>query len=137
MKENYFASVKVIDALQDILHQIDYLYWTIPATDRGSSSAGVGFIDDASIINDYLTFAITGNNEAIPACIDISYSEINDFSEEEKEVIDEILDYASFINRNEIIGLVVIDEQYDMPYTLYIPHISEDRLRYNYLPMME
>ena len=126
MKENYFASVKVIDALKDIFRQIDYLDWTIPATDRGSGSAGVGFIDDASIINDYLTFAITGNNEAIPACKDISYIEINDFSEEEKEVIDEILDYASFINRNEIIGLVVIDEQYDMPYTLYIPQISED-----------
>lgn len=126
MEEKFFASVKVVDALQDILHQIDYLDWTIPATDRGSGSAGVGFIDDASIINDYLTFAITGNNEAIPACIDISYIEINDFSEEEKEVIDEILDCASFINRDEIVGLVVIDEQYDMPYTLYIPHISED-----------
>ena len=126
MKEKTFASVKVIDALQDILHQIDYLDWTIPVTDRGSGSAGVCFIDDASIINDYLTFAITGNNEAIPVCKDISYIEINDFSEEEKEVIDEILDCASFINRNEIIGLVVIDEEYDMPYTLYIPHISED-----------
>lgn len=126
MKEKSFASVKVIDALQDILHQIDYLDWTIPATDRGSGSAGVRFIDDASIINDYLTFAITGNNEAIPACIDISYIDLNDFSEEEKEVIDEILDCVSFINRDEIVGLVVIDEQYDMPYTLYIPHISED-----------
>ena len=126
MKENYFASVKVVDALQDILHQIDYLDWTIPATDRGSGSAGVGFIDDASIINNYLTFAITGNNEAIPACIDISYIDLNDFSEEENDVVDEILDCASFINRNEIIGLVVIDEQYDMPYTLYIPHISEN-----------
>ena len=126
MKKKSFASVKVIDALQDILHQIDYLDWTIPVTDRGSGSAGVRFIGNASIINDYLTFAITGCNEAIPACKDISYIEINDFSEEEKEVIDEILDYASFINRDEIIGLVVIDEQYDMPYTLYIPHISED-----------
>ena len=126
MKKKSFVSVKVVDALQDILHQIDYLDWTIPATDRGSGSAGVGFIDDASIINDYLTFAITGNNEAIPACIDISYIEINDFSEEEKEVIDEILDCVSFINRDEIVGLVVIDEEYDMPYTLYIPHISED-----------
>lgn len=126
MKKKSFASVKVVDALQDILHQIDYLDWTIPATDRGSGSAGVGFIDDASIINDYLTFATTGNNEAIPACIDISYIEINDFSEEEKEVIDEILDCVSFINRDEIVGLVVIDEEYDMPYTLYIPHISED-----------
>ena len=126
MKENYFASVKVVDALQDILRQIDYLDWTIPATDRGSGSAGVGFIDDASIINNYLTFAITGNNEAIPACIDISYIDLNDFSEEENDVIDEILDYASFINRDEIIGLVVIDEQYDMPYTLYILHISEN-----------
>ena len=125
MKENYFASVKVVDALQDILRQIDYLDWTIPVTDRGSGSAGVRAIDKKSVI-DYLTFAITGNNEAIPACIDISYIEINDFSEEEKEVIDEILDYASFINRNEILGLVVIDEEYDMPYTLYILHISED-----------
>ena len=126
MKENYFASVKVVDALKDILHQIDYLYWTIPATDRGSGSAGLRFIGDARIINDYLTFAITGNNEAIPQCVGISYIDHNDFSEEEKEVIDEILDYASFINRNEILGLVVIDEEYDMPYTLYILHISED-----------
>ena len=126
MKKKSFASVKVIDALQDILHQIDYLDWTIPVTDRGSGSAGVHFVNDASIINDYLTFAITGNNEATPQCVGISYIEINDFSSSEKEVIDEILDCASFINRNEIIGLVVIDEQYDMPYTLYIPHISED-----------
>lgn len=125
MIENYCEDLKVVDVLKDILRQIDYLDWTIPVTDRGSGSAGVRAIDKKSVI-DYLTFAITGNNEAIPACIDISYIEINDFSEEEKEVIDEILDCASFINRDEIIGLVVIDEEYDMPYTLYIPHISED-----------
>ena len=126
MIENYCEDLKVVDVLKDILFQIDCLDWTIPVTDRGSGSAGVRFIDDASIINDYLTFAITGNNEAIPQCVGISYIDLNDFSEEEKEVIDEILDCASFINRNEIIGLVVIDEEYDMPYTLYIPHISED-----------
>ena len=125
MIENYCADLKVVDVLKDIFRQIDYLDWTIPVTDRGSGSAGVRAIDGKSI-RDYLKFAITGNNEAIPACKDISYIEINDFSEEEKEVIDEILDYASFINRNEIIGLVVIDEEYDMPYTLYILHISED-----------
>ena len=125
MIENYCADLKVVDALKDILHQIDYLDWTIPATDRGSGSAGVRFIDDKSI-SDYLTFAITGNNEAIPACKYISYIERDYFFEEENDVIDEILDCASFINRNEIIGLVVIDEEYDMPYTLYIPHISED-----------
>ena len=126
MEEKFFASVKVVNALQSILRQIDYLDWTIPVTDRGSGSAGVRFIDDASIINDYLTFAITGNNEATPQCVGISYIGLNDFSEEEKEVIDEILDCASFVNRSEIVGLVVIDEEYDMPYTLYIPHISED-----------
>ena len=126
MIENYCEDLKVVDVLKDILRQIDYLDWTIPVTDRGSGSAGVRFIDNASIINDYLTFAITGNNEAIPQCVGISYIDLNDFSEEEKEVIDEILDCASFVNRNEIIGLVVIDEEYDMPYTLYIPNISED-----------
>ena len=126
MEEKFFASVKVVNALQSILRQIDYLDWTIPVTDRGSGSAGVHFIDDASIINDYLKFAITGNNEATPQCVGISYIDLNDFSDLEKEVIDEILDCASFVNRSEIVGLVVIDEQYDMPYTLYIPHISED-----------
>ena len=125
MIENYCEDLKVVDVLKVILAQIDYLDWTIPVTDRGSGSAGVRAIDKKSVI-DYLTFAITGNNEAIPQCVGISYIDHNDFSEEEKEVIDEILDYASFINRNEIIGLVVIDEEYDMPYTLYIPHISED-----------
>ena len=125
MIENYCADLKVVDVLKVILAQIDYLDWTIPVTDRGSGSAGVRAIDKKSVI-DYLTFAINGNNEAIPQCVGISYIDHNDFSEEEKEVIDEILDYASFINRNEIIGLVVIDEEYDMPYTLYIPHISED-----------
>ena len=125
MIENYCEDLKVVYALRVILAQIDYLDWTIPVTDRGSGSAGVRAIDKKSVI-DYLTFAITGNNEAIPQCVGISYIDHNDFSEEEKEVIDEILDYASFINRNEILGLVVIDEQYDMPYTLYIPHISED-----------
>ena len=126
MIENYCADLKVVDVLKDIFRQIDYLDWTIPVTDRGSGSAGVRFIGNASIINDYLTFAITGNNEAIPQCVGISYIDHNNFSEEENDVIDEILDYASFINRNEIIGLVVIDEEYDMPYTLYILHISED-----------
>ena len=125
MIENYCEDLKVVYALRVILAQIDYLDWTIPVTDRGSGSAGVRAIDKKSVI-DYLTFAITGNNEAIPQCVGISYIDHNDFSEEEKEVIDEILDYASFINRNEILGLVVIDEEYDMPYTLYIPHISED-----------
>ena len=125
MIENYCEDLKVVDVLKDILRQVDYLDWTIPVTDRGSGSAGVRAIDKKSVI-DYLTFAINGNNEAIPQCVGISYIDHNDFSEEEKEVIDEILDYASFINRNEIIGLVVIDEEYDMPYTLYIPHISED-----------
>ena len=126
MIENYCLDLKVVDVLKDILFQIDSLDWTIPVTDRGSGSAGVRFIDDASIISDYLRFAITGNNEAIPQCVGISYIDLNDFSEEEKEVIDEILDCASFVNRDEIVGLVVIDEEYDMPYTLYIPHISED-----------
>ena len=125
MIENYCADLKVVDVLKVILAQIDYLDWTIPVTDRGSGLAGVRAIDKKSVI-DYLTFAITGNNEAIPQCVGISYIDHNDFSEEEKEVIDEILDYASFINRNEILGLVVIDEEYDMPYTLYILHISED-----------
>ena len=125
MIENYCEDLKVVYALRVILAQIDYLDWTIPVTDRGSGSAGVRAIDKKSVI-DYLTFAITGNNEAIPQCVGISYIDHNDFSEEEKEVIDEILDYASFINRNEILGLVVIDEEYDMPYTLYILHISED-----------
>ena len=126
MIENYCADLKVVDVLKDIFYQIDYLDWSIPVTDRGSGSAGVRFIGNASIINDYLTFAINGYNEAIPQCVGIYYIDLNDFSEEEKEVIDEILDYASFINRDEIIGLVVIDEEYDMPYTLYILHISED-----------
>lgn len=125
MIENYCLDLKVVDVLKEILFQIDSLDWTIPVTDRGSGSAGVRAIDKKSVI-DYLTFAITGNNEAIPQCIDISYIDLNDFSEEEKEVIDEILYCASFVNRDEIVGLVVIDEQYDMPYTLYIPHISED-----------
>ena len=125
MIENYCEDLKVVYALRVILAQIDYLDWTIPVTDRGSGSAGVRAIDKKSVI-DYLTFAITGNNEAIPQCVGISYIDLNDFSEEEKEVIDEILDCASFINRDEIVGLVVIDEEYDMPYTLYIPHISED-----------
>ena len=125
MIENYCEDLKVVYALRVILAQIDYLDWTIPVTDRGSGSAGVRAIDKKSVI-DYLTFAITGNNEAIPQCVGISYIDHNDFSEEEKEVIDEILDYASFINGNEILGLVVIDEEYDMPYTLYILHISED-----------
>ena len=125
MIENYCEDLKVVDVLKDILRQIDYLDWTIPVTDRGSGSAGVRAIDKKSVI-DYLAFAINGNNEAIPQCVGISYIDHNDFSEEEKEVIDEILDYASFINRDEIIGLVVIDEEYDMPYTLYILHISED-----------
>ena len=123
MKE--ITTVDAISALKDILFQIVHEGWTIPVNDRGSGSAGVRFVDDAEIIERYLKFATSGDNKDVPSCQDISYISVKDFSEEENEIIDEILNYADFIERKEIIGLVVIDEEYDCPYTFYIPHISE------------
>ena len=126
MKENYFASVEVINALTEMLYQVYNLDWTIPVTDRGSGAAGVHYIDDASVIAEYLEFAKTGNNDVMPQCRGISYIACENFTEEENEVIDEIVDNVNFVDRSEIVGLVVIDEVYDLPYTLYIPYISED-----------
>lgn len=115
---------EVVNALRDMKRQIEDEEWTIPSNDRGSGSAGVSLIRDTSAIDEYLRFAETGDNENIPQCHDIYYISVDDFDDEDNEVIDEMLEYADFVNREEIIGLVVCDEHYDMDYTFYLAHIK-------------
>lgn len=104
--------------------QIEVEEWTIPSNDRGSGSAGVSFIRDTSAIEEYLHFAETGDNEKIPQCDDIYYISVDDFDSEDNEVIDEMLEYADFVNREDIIGFVVCKEHFDMDYTFYMAHIK-------------
>lgn len=116
---------QVINALEDMKRQIEAEQWTIFCNDRGSGSAGVRSIDDASIIEAYLHFAETGDNSDVPHCNGISYIPLGDFGVEDNELVDEILDcYGEYVERNEILGLVVCHERYDMDYTFYMAHIK-------------
>lgn len=115
-----------INALKDIKSQIEE-GWAIPVNDKGSGSAGVRFLDDTEAIDDYLHFAETGDNEEIPQCKSIDYVAVENFSDTEKNVLDEIMRYAESVNieRDEVLGFVVCHEHYDMDYTLYITHIKD------------
>lgn len=116
---------KVISALEDMIRQIDIEQWTMFANDRGSGSAGVRPVDNSDLIADYLKFAKTGNNEHIPNTNYISYIPVGEFDEEENKVVSEILDcYGKYLEPDEIIGLVVCHEHYDMDYTFYLLHIE-------------
>ena len=120
-------SEKVISALEDMKRQIEVEQWTIFANDRGSGSAGIRQIDSSDVIDDYLNFAKTGDNKNVPYCDNISYSPVEDFDEDENEVIDEILDcYGKYVSRDEILGLVVCYEHFGMGYTFYMAHIKEE-----------
>ena len=121
MKQNE----KVISALEDMKRQIEVEQWTIFANDRGSGSAGVRQVDNSEVIDDYLKFAKTGENSELPQCESISYTAIEDFDDEDKELVEEILEnYGEYVERDEILGLVVINEHYDMDYTFYMLHIK-------------
>lgn len=121
MKKN-----EVINALEDMKRQIEEEEWAIYANDRGSGSAGVRQIDNSDIIDDYLKFAKTGENSELPQCESISYIEVGDFDEEDNEVVGEILEsYGEYVERDEVLGLVVINEYYDMDYTFYMLHIKD------------
>lgn len=116
---------KVISALEDMKRQIDVEEWAIYCNDRGSGSAGVRQIDNPDIIDDYLKFAKTGENSELPQCESISYIEVGDFDEEDNEVVGEILEsYGEYVERDEVLGLVVCNEHYDMDYTFYMLHIK-------------
>lgn len=116
---------KVIGALEDMKRQIEVEQWTIFANDRGSGSAGVRQVDNSDVIDDYLKFAKTGENTELPQCESISYTAVEDFDDEDKELVDEILEnFGEYVERNEVLGLVVINEHYDMDYTFYMLHIK-------------
>lgn len=117
---------KVISALEDMKRQIDVEEWAIYCNDRGSGSAGVRQVDNSDVIDDYLNFAKTGDNENIPNTYDISYIPVEDFDEDDNEVVDEILDcYGQYVTREEVLGFVVCHEHYDMDYTFYMLHIED------------
>ena len=121
MKQNE----KVISALEDMKRQIEVELWTIFANDRGSGSAGVRQVDNSEVIDDYLKFAKTGENSELPQCESISYTAVEDFDDEDKELVEEILEnYGEYVERDEILGLVVINEHYDMDYTFFMLHIK-------------
>lgn len=116
---------KVIKALKDMKRQIEVEQWTIFANDRGSGSAGVRQVDNSDVIDDYLKFTKTGENSELPQCESISYTAVEDFDDEDKEIVEEILEYfGEYVERDEVLGLVVINEHYDMDYTFYILHIK-------------
>lgn len=116
---------QVINALEDMYRQIEDEEWEVYCNDRGSGSAGARSINDANIINDYLLFAKSGDNESVPNCNNISYIPSDDFDAEDDEVVAEILDtYEEYVERDEVLGLVVCNEHYDMDYTFYMLHIK-------------
>lgn len=105
--------------------QIEAEEWAVYSNDRGSGSAGVGYIDNASLIEGYLYFAKTEDNEKVPNCHDISYILAENFDEEDNEVVNEILYYyGEYVKRDEVLGMVVCQEHYDMEYTFYLLHIK-------------
>lgn len=118
---------KVIKALQDIKRQIEVAGWSIPVNDRGNGSIGVRYIEDMNTdtIDGYLHFAETGNNSFAPQCRGIEYIPVNDFGEEEQEVLEEILDSCEFIDQDSVLGFVVCHEYYDIDYTFYITHVKD------------
>lgn len=116
---------KVINALEDMKRQIDIEMWTIFVNDRGSGSAGIRQVDNSYVIDEYLNFAKTGGNKDIPYTYDISYISVEDFDDEDKEVVDEILEcYGEYVTIDEVLGLVVCHEHYDMDYNFYMLHIA-------------
>lgn len=116
---------KVISALEDMKRQIDVEEWAIYCNDRGSGSAGVRYTDDSDVIEKYLHYAKTGDNSEVLHCEGISYTAVEDFDDEDKELVEEILEnYGEYVERDEVLGLVVIDEHYDMDYTFYMLHIK-------------
>lgn len=118
---------KVISALEDMKRQIEDEQWTIFCNDRGSGSAGVRQVDNSDLIDDYLNYAKTGDNENIPNTYDISYIPVEDFDEEDNEAVDGILDcYGKYVTREEVLGFVVCHEHYDMDYTFYMLHIKDE-----------
>lgn len=120
-----YEETEVTSALKNMKRQIEAEDWVIYANDRGSGSAGVHCIDDASVIDNYLRFAETGDNESVPNCSEVSYISSDDFDDEDNEIINEILqDYGKDVSRDEILGLVVCHEHYDMDYTFYMMHIA-------------
>lgn len=107
--------------------QIEIEQWTIFANDRGSGSAGVRQVDNSDVINDYLKFAKTGDNSDLPQCESMSYVAVEDFDDEDKKVVEEILEtYGKYVKHDEILGLVVCNEHYDMDYTFYMLHIKDE-----------
>lgn len=116
---------KAIKALEDMKRQIEEEQWTIFANDRGSGSAGVRQVDNVDVIDDYLKFAKTGENSELPQCESISYTSVDDFDDEDNEICGEIVEqYSEYVERDEVLGLVVINEHYDMDYTFYLLHIK-------------
>ena len=117
---------KVISALEDMKRQIDVEEWAIYCNDRGSGSAGVRQVDNSDVIDDYLKFAKTGENSELPQCESISYTAVEDFDDEDKELVEEILEnYGEYVEREEVLGFVVCHEHYDMDYTFYMLHIED------------
>ena len=120
-------NTKVMKALGDIYRQIEAEGCSIPVNDRGSGSIGVRYIGDRDsiLIARYFHFAIEGDEFFAPNCRGIEYIPVNDFGEEEQEVLEEILDSCEFLEQDSVLGFVVCHEHYDMDYTFYITHVKD------------
>ena len=120
-------NINVMKALGDIYRQIEAEGCSIPVNDRGSGSIGVRYIGDRDsiLIAKYFHFAIEGDEFFAPNCREIEYISVNDFGEEEQEVLEEILDSCEFLEQDSVLGFVVCHEHYDMDYTFYITHVKD------------
>lgn len=121
-------NTKVINALEDMIYQIEHLDGAVFYSDMADGEPWVGahYYDIADEIRYYLHYAETEDNSDFPGLSSISYISAEDFEVEEVEVIDEILRlYGEYIKRDEIIGLVAC--QYDEGYTFYMAHVRTER----------
>lgn len=121
-------NTEVINALQDMIYQIEHLDGAIFYSDmaEGKPWAGAHYYNNADDIRDYLHYAETKDNSDFPGLISISYISADDFKIDEIKAIHDILRlYGEYIKRDEIIGMVVL--QYDEGYTFYMAHVKTER----------
>lgn len=115
----------VINALSDMKRQIEEEGCAVFITDRGSGSGGPNCLRSSDAIDEYLFFAVTGDNGNIPACQSLDYIPLSDFTDYENDVVSEILyTYPDLLQYQNLLGLVVAYEHFDFDYYYYMVHLD-------------
>lgn len=105
--------------------QIEEEGCVVLTTDRGSGSAGPSCLGTSDAINEYLFFAVTGDNSSITACRALDYIPLSDFTDYENDIVSEILySYPELLQYQNLLGFVVAYEHYDMDYYYYLVHLD-------------